>query len=182
MPTAISGTSSPSSSIASTSGINTMTGADFLNLMIMQLQQQDPLNPTDSNQLLTQLSQISTLQSNAAMESSLKGLTLQQSIGAGGNLIGKTVQGIDGTGNTVQGIVTSVKVQDKKVLLETDGGGQLPLENVTTIATTSPAVASAAGLGGLLSNAASGTADGTAAANTPNLSTLFGLLSSLGAK
>ena len=66
--------------------------------------------------------------------------------------------------------------------VETDGGGQLPLENVTTIATTSPAVASAAGLGGLLSNAASGTADGTAAANTPNLSTLFGLLSSLGAK
>ena len=71
MPTAISGTSSPSSSIASTSGINTMTGADFLNLMIMQLQQQDPLNPTDSNQLLTQLSQISTLQSNAVEESNV---------------------------------------------------------------------------------------------------------------
>ncbi len=67
--------------------MNTLSGGEFLNLMINQLEHQDPLNPTDSNQLLNQMAQISTLQSNTDMQSSLASLTLQQSIGAGGNLI-----------------------------------------------------------------------------------------------
>src|ERR1051325_11855800 len=80
---------------SSATGLNSMSSGDFLKLMIQQLQQQDPLNPTDSNQLLTQMSQISTLQSNNEMQQSLQSLTLQQSIGSAGNLIGKMIQGID---------------------------------------------------------------------------------------
>ena len=41
------------------------------------------------------------------MVSNLSSLTLQQSIGAGGNLIGKTVNGIDDNGNQLQGIIGS---------------------------------------------------------------------------
>jgi flagellar basal-body rod modification protein FlgD len=136
MAAAISGftPTTPTSSSGSSAALNTMTGADFLKLMIQQLQQQDPMNPTDSSQLLTQMSQISNLQSNAAMVSSLAGLTLQQSIGAGGNLIGKTITGIDENGNQLQGLVTSVKVVNKKVRLELDSGHDLPMENVTQIA------------------------------------------------
>jgi len=143
MASAIAGftpTTPPASS--GSTGLGAMTGGDFLNLMIKQLQQQDPLNPTDSNQLLTQMSQISQLQSNNAMEKNLDGLTLQQSIGAGGNLIGKTVQGLNANGDPINGIVTSVKVQDKKVYLELDSAAELPMENVTQIAPTSAANAS----------------------------------------
>src|SRR5262245_56575649 len=120
-------------------GLNSMTSTDFLNLMMKQLQQQDPLNPTDSNQLLTQMSQISTLQSNTEMQQSLAGLTLQQSIGAGGNLIGKMIHGISESGDQVEGTVTSVKVLNKKVYLEMDSGNTLPMENVTDIAIAKPA-------------------------------------------
>jgi flagellar basal-body rod modification protein FlgD len=111
-----------------------MTAGDFLKLMIQQLQQQDPMNPTDSSTLLTQMSQISNLQSNSAMVSSLSGLTLQQSIGAGGNLIGKNIVGLDSDGKEITGLVTSVKVVDKKVHLELHNGKELPMENITQIA------------------------------------------------
>jgi flagellar basal-body rod modification protein FlgD len=158
---------------SSSTSLNTMTGGDFLKLMIQQLQQQDPLNPTDSNQLLTQMSQISNLQSNNSMVTSLSGLTLQQSIGAGGNLIGKTINGIDDNGNVQQGIVTSVRVVNKKVRLELDSGGDLAMENVTQIAGTSASTASA--LAAALGNSG-GTAAGSA---TPNLA---GLLAALGLK
>ena len=126
----------PATSSSSSAALNTMTGTDFLKLMIQQLQQQDPMNPTDSSALLTQMSQISNLQSNAAMVTSLSGLTLQQSIGAGGNLIGKTISGIDENGDPLQGVVTSIKVVNKKVRLELDSGHDLPMENVTQIAAT----------------------------------------------
>jgi flagellar basal-body rod modification protein FlgD len=186
MPSAISGfTPTQTATTSSSSALNGMTSGDFLKLMIQQLQQQDPLNPTDSNQLLTQMSQISTLQSNTQMQQSLQGLTLQQSIGAGGNLIGKTVSGLDDNGNAVQGLVTSVKVANKKVRLELDTGNDLPMENVTQIATAStlanaasaltqaqqalynaPASLPAAGSG------AAGTAASTNAANLANLANL----------
>src|SRR4051812_36787471 len=126
MMSAIPPVSSGSGGGSSSGPLNAMSGGDFLNLMINQLQHQDPLNPTDSNQLLTQLSQISTLQSNTAMSTSLSNLTLQQSIGAGGNLIGKTVKGITESGDEITGTVTSVSVLDKKVYLEMDNGHQLP--------------------------------------------------------
>jgi hypothetical protein len=100
------------------------------------------------------------------MTSQLQGLTLQQSIGAGGTLIGKTIQGLTSTGDSVQGVVTSVQVTNKQVFLEMDTGQEMPLENVTNIASTSPANPTAAALG----------------ANNAGLSNLMSLLSSLGAK
>jgi flagellar basal-body rod modification protein FlgD len=161
MASAISGftPTTPTSATSSSAALNTMTGGDFLKLMIQQLQQQDPMNPTDSSALLTQMSQISNLQSNAAMVSSLSGLTLQQSIGAGGNLIGKTISGIDDSGNQLEGVVTSVKVKNKKVRLELDSGHDLPMENVTQIAASSATNLTAAQLQQLL--AANAVSDAT---------------------
>src|SRR5215469_2418367 len=99
-----------SSNTTASSGLNTLSSSDFMKLMITQLSNQDPLNPTDSNQMLGQISQISTLQSNTQMTQSLSALTLQQSIGAGGNLVGKTVSGVATDGNKVTGTVTGVQV------------------------------------------------------------------------
>ncbi len=144
-------TPAATTSATSQAGLNGMSASDFMNLMIQQLQQQDPLNPTDSNQLLSQLSQISTLQSNTQMEQSLSGLTLQQSIGAGGNLIGKSVTGLDGNGQNLSGIVTGVSVVSGAVNLQINGNNTdvLPLGNVETItaATTTASVGTGASNG-----------------------------------
>jgi len=127
---------SNSTGSGSTTPLKGMQAADFLNLMIQQLQQQDPLNPTDSNALLSQMSQIGQLQSNTQLQQTLTQMGLQQAIGASGNLIGKSVRGLNADGVQVQGSVTSIKVVNQKVNLELDNGKELPMQNVIGIAAT----------------------------------------------
>jgi flagellar basal-body rod modification protein FlgD len=107
---------------------------DFIKMMVTQLQNQDPTKPADNGQLLAQMSQIGQLQSTTTLTDGIKGMVLQNQIGAAGNLIGKSVAGLDGQNNTVQGVVNSVKVQSDGVMLQLDNGNTLSLGNVTDIA------------------------------------------------
>ena len=179
MSTVSSVSSTPAPGTTSTTGVGSLTSSDFLNLMLKQLEQQDPLNPTDSNQLLTQISQISTLQSNTAMAQNIQGLTLQQSIGAAGNLIGKSIQGIDPTGTQVQGTVIGVTVANQAVSLSLDSGSTLPMSNVTTIQAaangSSSSLTALAQLGQLLQGGSSSTSSlASLLASNPNLGALVG--------
>src|SRR5688572_21680795 len=132
MPTAIdpTQTGTTTGSQKKTTGPGSLTSSDFMNLMLKQLQNQDPMNPTDSNALLQQIAQISSLQSNQTLQTSLTTMTLQQTVGAAGNLIGKAVQGIDEAGVSTNGAVRSVRVQDKQVYLQLDNGSVLPMANI----------------------------------------------------
>ena len=66
----------------------------FLNLLVTQLKNQDPLNPMDNSQMTTQLSQISTVSGieklNATMEKLLGNYSGSQNMQAAA-MIGKTV-------------------------------------------------------------------------------------------
>jgi flagellar basal-body rod modification protein FlgD len=106
---------------------------DFIQMMVTQLQNQDPLEPAKNEELLAQMSQIGQLQSTTQLQSSLTSMVLQNNIGAAGNLIGKTVKGIDEQSNDVQGLVTSVKVEKNDVFLELDNGNSLSMSKVETI-------------------------------------------------
>jgi len=70
-----SSTSGTGSSSTSTSGIGGLTMNDFLTLMTAQLQNQDPLNPTDSNQFLSQLSELSTVEGITQLNTSMSTLS-----------------------------------------------------------------------------------------------------------
>lgn len=107
---------------------------DFVKMMITQLQNQDPMEPAKNEELLAQMSQIGQLQSSTMMQESLKGLVMQSQIGSAGNLIGKTVQGLDHKNEQVKGIVNSVRVENDKLFLELDNGKRLSMDRVTTIA------------------------------------------------
>jgi flagellar basal-body rod modification protein FlgD len=109
---------------------------DFINMMITQLQNQDPMEPAKNEQLLAQMSQIGQLQSATQLQQSLSGMVLQNQIGSAGNLIGKTIQGLDDGNEQVQGVVNSVRVEKDKVFLELDNGKRLAMDRVTTIAPT----------------------------------------------
>jgi flagellar basal-body rod modification protein FlgD len=61
-PVAGSSGSSSASSSSSTSGVPAPTEEMFLQLLVAQLQNQDPLNPTDSTQFVSQLAQFSELE------------------------------------------------------------------------------------------------------------------------
>jgi flagellar basal-body rod modification protein FlgD len=46
----------------------------FLNLLVTQIKNQDPLNPTDGSQFVAQLAQFSQLEQTMAMRQSLDGI------------------------------------------------------------------------------------------------------------
>lgn len=68
---ALTGTSaaaaSSSSSSSSTSSLSAPSEEMFLQLLVSQLQNQDPLNPTDSTQFVSQLAQFSDLEQTIAI-------------------------------------------------------------------------------------------------------------------
>lgn len=111
-----------------------LTPSDFLNLMITQLQHQDPTQPTDSSQILSQMSQIGSLQASDSLQTSLAQFGLQTSISSASSMIGKTVKGLDANSKPQTGIVNSVSVANNAVSLQLDTGVSLPLANVTSIA------------------------------------------------
>jgi flagellar basal-body rod modification protein FlgD len=126
-------------------------------MMLTELQNQDPLQPTDTSSLLTQISQVGQLQSTSSLQSSISSLALQNSIGAASSLIGKTVTGLDSTNKvSLNGIVNSVQVSGNTVNLQLDNGGILPLPNVTTITPTPVTGTATASAGTTSSGAAAG--------------------------
>jgi flagellar basal-body rod modification protein FlgD len=140
MTTGVTSSQSPSSpNQIQNKGLN-LQAQDFIKMMITQLQNQDPMDPAKNQDLLAQMSQIGQLQSSTQLQDSLKGLVLQNNIGSAGNLIGKSVQGLDDNDKPVSGLVNSVRVQQDQVYLELDNGNSLSMTRVTSIA---PATAAA---------------------------------------
>jgi len=103
--------SSTSSQSALQSALN-ITPADFLQLITTQMKDQNPLQPSDPTQFLTQLEQMSEVSSMQSMQSSLTSLqtSLQSTQMANGTaLIGQTVLAptstatLDTSGGTING-------------------------------------------------------------------------------
>ena len=78
--TASSQTASTSSSTTATSNTNQLANTEtFLKLLVAQLQNQDPLQPADSMQFVTQLAQFSQLEQVIAIRSDLETSSTQTS-------------------------------------------------------------------------------------------------------
>jgi flagellar basal-body rod modification protein FlgD len=118
---------------SASTGFNGLTSDDFLKLLITQLQNQDPSNPMDSDQLLQQVSEMRALQSNIELSDSLKSLTLSQQLTSAASFLGKQVAGTDANQQSVSGTVGQVVVAGGKTMLSI-GNSQIELGNVTNVA------------------------------------------------
>jgi flagellar basal-body rod modification protein FlgD len=117
-------------------GLSSLTPNDFINLMVTELQNQDPTQPESNDELLSQMSQIGQLESSDSLQTTLSGLAQQNQIGAASSLIGKSVEGTDSNNNPVTGTVTSVSIASTGVTLGLDSGSNVALTNITNIAPT----------------------------------------------
>ena len=108
---------------------------EFLKLMITELQNQDPLNPMENNEILQQISQIREIEASNNLTTTLDGVLLSQNIASASNLLGKQVKALAGQGNQgeeVQGVVDSVTITDGKPTLHI-GDKSFGLERVREI-------------------------------------------------
>jgi flagellar basal-body rod modification protein FlgD len=109
-----SSTTSQSSSATNSptgNGLNDIDLNQFLNLMITELQNQDPLNPTDNAALLQQVGELRGISSNDQLVTTLKSFSATQELTTASSLIGKTVKGLDLDAKEVNGEITSVSVK-----------------------------------------------------------------------
>lgn len=117
---------------------------DFFKLLITQLTNQDPLEPTSNQELLDQISSIRQIELSTNLSDSLKSLTEQQRFSSVSSLIGRYVTGQGqtdgGVSQPVQGIVKAVRFDaDGHITLDLDDGSQLPLEQLGAVMDASQA-------------------------------------------
>jgi flagellar basal-body rod modification protein FlgD len=102
------------------------TGTDkdkemFLQLLVAQLKYQDPSNPADSSEFLSQSAQFTALEKmQDVADQTAAMLAAQVSFGASG-LVGKQVTWLDETGVSTSGLVQSVTYDANGPMLLVDG-------------------------------------------------------------
>ncbi len=111
-------------------------GDDFFKLLIAELTNQDPLEPTSNQDLLNQISSIRDIELSSNLSSSLDSLTEQQRFASSAGLIGRFVNGKSSEEGAppVSGTVTAIRFDaNGKAILELEGGETLPLEQVSSV-------------------------------------------------
>jgi len=98
----------------------------FLQLLIAEMKNQDPTNPMDTSQYMSQFAQLSTVEQAMQTNSKLDALLSSQSLSQANGLIGKTVSFTDATGATFSGKVVSISINND--------GSIATLENGTKVA------------------------------------------------
>jgi flagellar basal-body rod modification protein FlgD len=110
---------------------------DFFELLTAQLTAQDPLKPMDSQDFLSQLSDLNGLQATAALTDTLTAVLQQQNFASGAALLGKLVRGNDVAGAEAIGMVSSVSMEGGQVQLLVNGS-VVPLANVVEVVQPPP--------------------------------------------
>ena len=110
-------------------GLNSET---FMKLLITELQNQDPLSPMESQDMLNQLSMMRNLQANIELADALKAITSDQQLSTAAAFIGKQITGIDSDENAVNGVVDRAFLRDSEAYVGM-GDVEVPLSNVDSV-------------------------------------------------
>ncbi|MEM8944644.1 MAG: flagellar hook capping FlgD N-terminal domain-containing protein [Planctomycetota bacterium] len=111
-------TASSDQAFGSNNTLNDLDLDDFLNLMIAELQNQDPLNPLENDELIAQISQIREVGATEDLTATLNSVLLGQNISSATNLIGADVVALNDQGQRVSGNVRVVTITDGQPLLD----------------------------------------------------------------
>ncbi len=128
-------TTTTASSTSGTTATSDQFGQDtFLKLLVAQLKYQDPQNPADATQFLSQTAQFAMVEKLNALASSDTELVRQAQSQTAAALVGKTVSWIDSsTGATVSGKVSGATLGSSPSV--TVGGTSVPINSLTGVST-----------------------------------------------
>ena len=139
---------------ADSGGFGALSSDEFIKVLMAELTNQDPFEPQDSGALLEQMSSLRNIESQLSLQDKLdsleeqfseigdrfgnlgqqlEGFVLQNELSAAGNLIGKLVEGTNTDDQSIQGLVTSVRVEGGNTFLELDTGAKLAMNRVTRV-------------------------------------------------
>lgn len=102
---------------------------EFINLLVTQLQYQDPLNPQDDTQFIAQMAQFSALEQMQNLNTSY---AATKAFGMIGKVVTANLSNDAGGTNSIVGEVTSVKMQSGKAYVVVNGN-DVPVDNVMEV-------------------------------------------------
>jgi len=136
------GASAAGATTSASGGLASLTANEFLNLLVTELQNQNPLSPMDPSQMVSQTSSLSEVELLSTIQSALTQMASSQGILSASSLIGQSVTYQDGSGE-VAGQVSGVGQSANGVVLDV-GGQSVPIANVIAVGMV-PSGASATG-------------------------------------
>jgi flagellar basal-body rod modification protein FlgD len=132
---AVSGASGKTdSSTALTSAYDKLDTETFTKLLVAELQNQDPMSPMDSAQIVQQVSEIRSIQASTELHTTLEAVLLGQNVATASGLIGQTISGLTDDAEQITGQVDRVSVTDGVAKLHI-GDSTIDLKNVSDIST-----------------------------------------------
>ena len=133
-------------STSSTSSLSSeISMENFLTLFVTQLQNQNPLDPTDNTEFMSQLAQFSTLEQEQQQTeylsdiSSIGSASLQlDQISLASTFIGKTIKYSDSSDSskTLSGVVEGVKLEEDGTVSFIIGGKSVSISNFIEVDNT----------------------------------------------
>jgi len=123
------------SSVQQATGMEGLGEDAFLQLLLAQLKNQDPLKPMDNTEFISQMAQLNSLNELMALNKTMSSMITAQMVTQGSALIGKTVSANLDTGESVSGVVEAMQINNDKVTL-TVNGQQVPMEAIRTVTGT----------------------------------------------
>jgi flagellar basal-body rod modification protein FlgD len=116
------GTTPRDQSFATTDAINDIDLGTFLEIMIAELQNQDPLNPLDNKDMLAQISQLREVGATDKLTETLESVLLGQNIASATSLIGADIDALSDDNQPISGTVSRVSLEDGDPKLHLDLG------------------------------------------------------------
>lgn len=113
---------------------------DFLNMMLLQMKNQDPLNPMDNQAMLSQMAQFSSLEQMSNLNETLQNFSSSSQFVNAAQLIGKTVAIANPSsdpaqsGQPVYSKVNSVSYSSTGPVVNLASGQQVTVENILGVA------------------------------------------------
>jgi len=108
-------------------------GSDqFLQLLVAQLQNQDPLDPVSDKDFINQLATLNTVQGLSDLNASFSEMLALQQLTQGADLIGKTIEYTPTGGTQKSGTVDSVTLENGTYVLKV-GTDSVNLSQVQTV-------------------------------------------------
>lgn len=110
---------------------------DYMNLLVTQLQNQNPLDPMDNTEMASQLAQYSTLEQLESMNTSFESALASSERSYAASLIGKEISFLteaeDGSQELTRGVVEEVYNDlDGEIILSVEDYA-ISLDNVVTV-------------------------------------------------
>lgn len=111
----------------------------FLQLLIAQLQNQDPMSPMENSEMLQQIGQIREISATNKLTETLDSVLLGQNISTASSLIGKEIKALTDDAKDIVGVVDRVSVEksgandDERTLRIHVGDNRIAIKNIREI-------------------------------------------------